>query len=639
MSRDASGTYTAPSNSFNPAVEGSTIDESDWNTTLDDIEAALTDSLSVSGKGKITAHIDFDETTVSSPSSNVGRLYSKDVGGVTSLFFKDSAGTDTNLLLSSPGIAYTFSTSTTMGDPGSGILRFNNSTISSVTAIAIDDNDANGADLSAYVVTWDDVGTTDRGTLIIQNRTSPGNVAIFTLSGALTDNSGWTELAVTYVTHAGSFASNAPLGVTYSKPGAGVAGATGASGTDAGIRWAFESSTTMSAPSSGRLRLNNATMSSVTAAAVSATSSESGNPSVLAFLQALDDSTTTAHRGYLIVKNASAPQNFAIYDITGALTDNTTWVQLALTHVASSGSFSAADTLSVQFSRTGDKGADGAGSFTSLSPGAGTTSDVTANAPGSSITTSGTLSAAELVNAQTGTTYTVVDGDRAKLVTFTNAASIAVTLPQAGQATTFKSGWFIDVVNLGAGTVTITPTTSTINGAATLVLLTSQGCRIVSDGTNYQISAKPVSVTVAAGKQATISNSLTLAGTDGTTMTFPSTSSTVLTAGNTATITAGYTVTPNNIGTVSTGTTTPAPASGNYQYYTNNGAHTLAAPASDCAIDVLITNGATAGAITFSGFTVGANVGDALTTTNTNKFIVSIRRINAVSTYVIKALQ
>jgi hypothetical protein len=280
----------------------------------------------------------------------------------------------------------------------------------------------------------------------------------------------------------------------------------------------------------------------------------------------------------------------------------------------------------VQFSRTGDKGADGAGSFTSLSPGAGTTSDVTANAPGSAITTSGTLSAAELINAQVGTTYTVADGDRAKLVTFTNAASIAVTLPQAGQATTFKSGWFVDVVNLGAGTVTITPTTSTINGASTLVLLTSQGCRIVS-------------VTVAAGKQATISNSLTLAGTDGTTMTFPSTSSTVLTAGNTATITAGYTVTPNNIGTVSTGTTTPAPASGNYQYYTNNGAHTLAAPASDCAIDVLITNGATAGAITFSGFTVGANVGDALTTTNTNKFIVSIRRINAVSTYVIKALQ
>ena len=32
-------------------------------------------------------------------------------------------------------------------------------------------------------------------------------------------------------------------------------------------------------------------------------------------------------------------------------------------------------------------------------------------------------------------------------------------------------------------------------------------------------------------------------------------------------------------------------------------------------------------------------VGDPLTTTNTNKFIISIRRINAVATYTIKALQ
>lgn len=108
----------------------------------------------------------------------------------------------------------------------------------------------------------------------------------------------------------------------------------------------------------------------------------------------------------------------------------------------------------------------------------------------------------------------------------------------------------------------------------------------------------------------------------------------------TATLTVGYTFTPNNIGTVSTGTTTPNPANGNYQYYTNNGAHTLAAPSSDCAIDILVTNGASAGAITFSGFTVASgNTGDSLTTTNAQKFIISIRRINATSTYTIKALQ
>ena len=47
----STGTYTAPSNSFNPAVEGTEIDEGDWNTTLDDLEAALTESVYTGGLG------------------------------------------------------------------------------------------------------------------------------------------------------------------------------------------------------------------------------------------------------------------------------------------------------------------------------------------------------------------------------------------------------------------------------------------------------------------------------------------------------------------------------------------------------------------------------------------------------------
>src|SRR5581483_6259067 len=113
----------------------------------------------------------------------------------------------------------------------------------------------------------------------------------------------------------------------------------------------------------------------------------------------------------------------------------------------------------------------------------------------------------------------------------------------------------------------------------------------------------------------------------------------LLQSGVTNTITVGYKFTPNNIGTVASGTFTADPTLGNYQYLTNNGAFTLAAPAADCAIDILVTNGASAGVITFSGFTVGSNVGDSLTTTNGNKFIVSLRRINGTATYVVKGLQ
>lgn len=89
-------------------------------------------------------------------------------------------------------------------------------------------------------------------------------------------------------------------------------------------------------------------------------------------------------------------------------------------------------------------------------------------------------------NAQTGTTYTIVTGDRGKLITTSNASAIAVTLPQAN-ATTFESGWRCKLRNKGAGAATITPTTSTINGQASIVLGTGQGVEIVSDGTNYDI--------------------------------------------------------------------------------------------------------------------------------------------------------
>jgi hypothetical protein len=90
------------------------------------------------------------------------------------------------------------------------------------------------------------------------------------------------------------------------------------------------------------------------------------------------------------------------------------------------------------------------------------------------------------VNAQVGTTYTVLTSDLGKLVTLTNAAAVAVTLPQATAASGgFGAGWAATFENRGAGTVTITPTTSTINGAASFALGTNQSVKIVSDGTNY----------------------------------------------------------------------------------------------------------------------------------------------------------
>lgn len=257
-----------------------------------------------------------------------------------------------------------------------------------------------------------------------------------------------------------------------------------------------------------------------------------------------------------------------------------------------------------------------------------------------------------------GTAITAVTGSGSVvLATSPTLVTPALGTPSSGTLTNCTGYVVGNISGLGTGVATFLATPSSANlaaavtdetGSGALVFATSPALVTPTLGVASATSINKVAITAPAAsatltiantKTLTVSNTLTLAGTDSTTMTFPGTSSTVLTTGNSATITVGYGITPYSGGTVSSGTYTPAFANGNYQYYTNNGAHTLAAPANDCAIDILVTNSASAGAITFSGFTVGAATGSPLTTTSTSKFIISIRRVNAVATYSVYALQ
>ena len=118
------------------------------------------------------------------------------------------------------GLDYTFSTTTTDSDPGTGVLRLNHGTIGSATAINIDDADANSADISAYLLTWDDsTNSADRGQIYITKKSAPANFAIFKVSGASTDASGYVKLAVTHVSSNGSFSNTDPIAVEFNRTG------------------------------------------------------------------------------------------------------------------------------------------------------------------------------------------------------------------------------------------------------------------------------------------------------------------------------------------------------------------------------------------------------------------------------------
>lgn len=104
-------------------------------------------------------------------------------------------------------------------------------------------------------------------------------------------------------------------------------------------------------------------------------------------------------------------------------------------------------------------------------------------------------------------------------------------------------------------------------------------------------------------------------------------------------LTAGYTATADDDGTQSSGTYTPSPVGGNLKSIVNGGAFTLAAPtyAGDYTMIVQMTNSASAGAVTFSGF--NRQTGDTLTTTDGHDFFLFIVKINGFESVNVQALQ
>lgn len=78
-----------------------------------------------------------------------------------------------------------------------------------------------------------------------------------------------------------------------------------------------------------------------------------------------------------------------------------------------------------------------------------------------------------IVNAQTGTTYTLAATDTAKIVSLSNAASITLTIP-TNATTAFPTGTQIILFQAGAGQVTVGGAGVTIRSNGSKLKLTGQ---------------------------------------------------------------------------------------------------------------------------------------------------------------------
>jgi hypothetical protein len=103
-------------------------------------------------------------------------------------------------------------------------------------------------------------------------------------------------------------------------------------------------------------------------------------------------------------------------------------------------------------------------------------------------------------------------------------------------------------------------------------------------------------------------------------------------------VTGGAVISTKDLGTVSSGTLTIDVGDRAMQRYVNNGAHTLDVTTFSGSSVIKVTNGASAGNITFSS-SFATVVGDALTTTNGHKFFIFITTVQTDTVANIVALQ
>lgn len=95
-----------------------------------------------------------------------------------------------------------------------------------------------------------------------------------------------------------------------------------------------------------------------------------------------------------------------------------------------------------------------------------------------------------VVNAQTGTTYTLALSDSAKIVSCSNAAAITLTVP-TNASVAFPTGTQIIIYQAGAGQVTISGAGITFRSNGTKLKLTGQYAvaTLIKIGTDEWIAA------------------------------------------------------------------------------------------------------------------------------------------------------
>jgi hypothetical protein len=252
----------------------------------------------------------------------------------------------------SPGFRFAYSTTTTDSDPGAGVVRMNNATFASITQLFIDNVDAGGTTITAWLDSLDDSTDPVRGTIRFEKATDPAVYREFRVTGSVVDGTGYRKVTVTPVVSSGTWSDGIAINATFYRTGEA-----GTDGYDPGYRFLFSTTVTDSDPGAGYVRFNNANADLATFAYID--NADYAAADVTAWLDSLDDSTDGNVKGYLRIQKVGDPAIYREFVVTGAVTDGTGYRKVPIELIAEAGSFSNAMEIVCSFSRTGNAGTNG----------------------------------------------------------------------------------------------------------------------------------------------------------------------------------------------------------------------------------------------------------------------------------------
>ena len=144
----------------------------------------------------------------------------------------------------------------------------------------------------------------------------------------------------------------------------GATGSTGAIGAHVGLSMTWDTDTSDADSGAGKVYGNNGTIASISVLYVDDVDDNSVN--IAAYVQSWDNVSNAIARGIIQIVKEGTASTYAIFKVTGVVTDANGYNKIAVTHVVSNGTFSDGMGVSVTFTPSG---ADGSGDITGVTAG------------------------------------------------------------------------------------------------------------------------------------------------------------------------------------------------------------------------------------------------------------------------------